>query len=126
MEGGLMKFFGKGTTNRMVEEPEEKRDKLVKVQQSLQAKNLSYEIMRWALRSNTEDRINRKPEDQKNDHRTENTRNHKTKKMNLTEPNISSKWSYKITLKYLEYLSVLGLRALFRLIIHLLPMVCRY
>jgi hypothetical protein len=31
MEGGLMKFFGKGTTNRLVEEPEEKRDKLVKV-----------------------------------------------------------------------------------------------
>jgi hypothetical protein len=31
MEGGLMKFFGKGTTHRLVEEPEEKRDKLVKV-----------------------------------------------------------------------------------------------
>jgi hypothetical protein len=31
MEGGLMKFFGKGTTNRFVEEPDEKRDKLVKV-----------------------------------------------------------------------------------------------
>ena len=31
MEGGLMKFFGKGTTTRFVEDPEEKRDKLVKV-----------------------------------------------------------------------------------------------
>jgi hypothetical protein len=31
MEGGLMKFFGKGTTSRFVEDPEEKRDKLVKV-----------------------------------------------------------------------------------------------
>lgn len=30
MEGGLMKFFGKGTTTRLIEEPEEKRDKLVK------------------------------------------------------------------------------------------------
>lgn len=29
MEGGLMKFFGKGTTTRLIEEPEEKRDKLV-------------------------------------------------------------------------------------------------
>ena len=28
--GGLMKFFGKGTTTRLIEEPEEKRDKLVK------------------------------------------------------------------------------------------------
>ena len=31
MEGGLMKFFGKGTTTRFIEDPEEKRDKLVKV-----------------------------------------------------------------------------------------------
>jgi len=30
MEGGLMKFFGKGTTTRMIEDPDEKRDKLVK------------------------------------------------------------------------------------------------
>ena len=30
MEGGLMKFFGKGTTTRFIEDPEEKRDKLVK------------------------------------------------------------------------------------------------
>ena len=29
MEGGLMKFFGKGTTTRLIEEPDEKRDKLV-------------------------------------------------------------------------------------------------
>ncbi|XP_059095583.1 innexin inx2-like isoform X3 [Tigriopus californicus] len=29
MEGGLMKFFGKGTTTRVIEDPEEKRDKLV-------------------------------------------------------------------------------------------------
>ncbi len=29
MEGGLMKFFGKGTTTRIIEDPEEKRDKLV-------------------------------------------------------------------------------------------------
>ncbi len=28
--GGLMKFFGKGTTTRLIEEPDEKRDKLVK------------------------------------------------------------------------------------------------
>ena len=27
--GGLMKFFGKGTTTRLIEEPEEKRDILV-------------------------------------------------------------------------------------------------
>lgn len=31
MEGGLMKFFGKGTTTRVIEDPEEKRDKLVEV-----------------------------------------------------------------------------------------------
>ncbi len=31
MEGGLMKFFGKGTTTRIIEDPEEKRDKLVEV-----------------------------------------------------------------------------------------------
>lgn len=30
MEGGLMKFFGKGTTTRLIEEPEEKRDRLVR------------------------------------------------------------------------------------------------
>ena len=29
MEGGLMKFFGKGTTTRLIEEPEEKKQKLV-------------------------------------------------------------------------------------------------
>jgi len=29
MEGGLMKFFGKGTTTRFIEDQEEKRDKLV-------------------------------------------------------------------------------------------------
>ena len=34
MEGGLMKFFGKGTTTRFIEDPEEKRDKLVKVSYS--------------------------------------------------------------------------------------------
>ena len=28
--GGLMKFFGKGTTTRLIEEPEEKRDRLVR------------------------------------------------------------------------------------------------
>ena len=28
--GGLMKFFGKGTTTRLIAEPEEKRDRLVK------------------------------------------------------------------------------------------------
>lgn len=31
MEGGLMKLFCKGTTTRFIEDPEEKRDKLVKV-----------------------------------------------------------------------------------------------
>ena len=31
MEGGLMRFFGKGTTTRLIEEPDEKRDKLVQV-----------------------------------------------------------------------------------------------
>ena len=31
MEGGLMKFFGKGTTAKLIENPEEKRDKLLKV-----------------------------------------------------------------------------------------------
>jgi len=30
MEGGLMKFFGKGTTTRLIEDPEEKREKLIK------------------------------------------------------------------------------------------------
>ena len=30
MEGGLMKFFGKGTTSRNVEDTDEKRDFLVK------------------------------------------------------------------------------------------------
>ena len=29
MEGGLMKFFGKGTTSRDIEDPDEKRDYLV-------------------------------------------------------------------------------------------------
>ena len=29
MEGGLMKFFGKGTTTRFIEDQEEKRDRLV-------------------------------------------------------------------------------------------------
>ena len=36
MEGGLMKFFGKGTTTRFIEDPEEKRDKLVKVKYMLE------------------------------------------------------------------------------------------
>ena len=31
MEGGLMKFFGKGTTNRFIEDSDVKRDKLVQV-----------------------------------------------------------------------------------------------
>ena len=31
MEGGLMKFFGNGTTTKFIEDPEEKRHKLVKV-----------------------------------------------------------------------------------------------
>ena len=31
MEGGLMKFFGKGTTTRFIENQDEKRDKLVEV-----------------------------------------------------------------------------------------------
>ena len=31
MEGGLIKFFGKGTTARIVEDQEDKRDKLVQV-----------------------------------------------------------------------------------------------
>ena len=30
MEGGLMKFFGKGTTTRFIEDQDEKREKLVK------------------------------------------------------------------------------------------------
>merc|ERR1719427_1851345 len=30
MEGGLMKFFGKGTTTRFIEDQEEKKDTLVK------------------------------------------------------------------------------------------------
>ena len=29
MEGGLMKFFGKGTTTRFIEDQDEKREKLV-------------------------------------------------------------------------------------------------
>jgi hypothetical protein len=33
MEGGLMKFFGKGTTTRILEDPEEKRDKLIEVRE---------------------------------------------------------------------------------------------
>jgi hypothetical protein len=33
MEGGLMKFFGKGTTTRIIEDPEEKRDKLIEVRE---------------------------------------------------------------------------------------------
>ena len=28
--GGLMKFFGKGTTTKLIDEPEEKRDRLVR------------------------------------------------------------------------------------------------
>ena len=36
MEGGLMKFFGKGTTTRLIEEPEEKRDRLVRYVNGLQ------------------------------------------------------------------------------------------
>ena len=35
MEGGLMKFFGKGTTTRIIEDPEEKRDKLVEVRRAI-------------------------------------------------------------------------------------------
>ena len=31
MEGGLMKFFSKGVSSRFIEDPEEKRDKLIKV-----------------------------------------------------------------------------------------------
>ena len=31
MEGGLMKFFGKGTTTRFIENQDEKRDNLVEV-----------------------------------------------------------------------------------------------
>ena len=31
MEGGLMKFFGKGTMTRFIDNSEEKRDKLVEV-----------------------------------------------------------------------------------------------
>jgi hypothetical protein len=30
IEGGLMKFFGQGTTSRYVEDPDEKRERLVR------------------------------------------------------------------------------------------------
>ena len=42
MEGGLMKFFGKGTTTRLIEEPEEKRDRLVRYVNGLQGCQLIY------------------------------------------------------------------------------------
>jgi len=42
-EGGLMKFFGKGTTSRVVEDPEEKRDKLVEVSDHFA--NLTFKMM---------------------------------------------------------------------------------
>ena len=35
----------------------------------------------WSRRLNPVDRINKKPEDQKNDHMTKNTKNHKAKKI---------------------------------------------
>ena len=44
--------------------------------------------MSWSHRPNPEDRINRKPEDQKIDHRTENTKYQKTEKINSTMLNL--------------------------------------
>ena len=38
----------------------------------------------WVRRQNPEDRVNRKPEDQKNEHRFENAKNCRTEKMNIT------------------------------------------
>ena len=56
----------------------------------------------WVQKPNPEDRINRKPEDQKTDQRTKNAKNHKTQKMNSAALNliyfyfevILGKWKY--------------------------------
>ena len=49
----------------------------------------------WYGRPKPEDRINRKPDDQKNDERTKNTKNRKTEKMNSTVLNLTFSTIYK-------------------------------